>query len=175
MGILWVEARDVAQQPTMHSRLPTTKNDQAPNFKNAKVENSCSIVIFNTLYYDYQFYFFPSRSWASQRQGHCQCTPCSSRCLAHSRCSINIGKMTEEGKECPDGLMKHYPRNWIPGRHDGSLNGYCIRKFQLQDVFPLPFQEKIWTKTFWIQSHMILSARQAHLSITIYTSHATNY
>ena len=55
MGILWVEARDVAQQPTMHSRLPTTKNDQAPNFKNAKVENSCSVVIFNALYYDYQF------------------------------------------------------------------------------------------------------------------------
>lgn len=127
-----------------HPQAQTTENDPAQNIHHATAENSCSIGTLNALYYNDPFYNFPSKSRASQGQGHCRIchrTPSTSRCLAHSRCSLNVGQITEEGNECPDGLLKRYPRNWIPGRHEGSFNGYCIRNFQLQDVFPPPFQK----------------------------------
>jgi len=41
-GVLWIEARDAAEDPTVHHLLPTGKRYPALNINRAEVEKPCS-------------------------------------------------------------------------------------------------------------------------------------
>jgi hypothetical protein len=161
-GIKWMETRDAIQHPTVHRYPnpcpPPPRPEQegslrVPTHQSRKLKLlTCNIEVLISWW---QFHIFPVGPRVSQGQGCSgagRCFSSSSRCLAHGECSINIGRTTEWANEGPDGLMKHDPGNWVSGRPGGSLNGYCIRKFQLQGTLSSLSKNKSEENVKWIQS-----------------------
>lgn len=102
-AIRWVEA---VQHPSVHRHKH--EEPSSPKCRQLKTPGLLSCVP------KINFISFQVDPELLGGQGHClicQRAPSASRCLAPSRCSLNIGRKTEEGNECPDGLMKQDPRN----------------------------------------------------------------